>query len=609
MDRFGSNNFWLGVALASMLISGIGAALVQSSCGRVAVKDMRWETRSGKTLSALLYKPKSATVEHPAPAVVVSHGWWNNREMQDACALELSRRGFVVVSIDMYGHGNSDYLRNEDAAVGGTGMYDAVRLVADLPCVDRGRIGVSGHSSGATAADYSVQIDNAAQPPLIAAVMLVDNDPVYTDSEGRYTNFYGHRHIGLIAALYDEFYFRQRSANGDVMTSPRDYIKTPNAQSFLHFGADPAKLSDRRCEGTFYSQENVLRIVYTPWETHPWGTISRSTVQSQIAFFDRALGSPMPIPGESQVWQIKLVFTSLGLLGFAMFLVTFARALLNTQAFAALKCQPLPPPQFSSAGDARFWAGLIVLTVVSGASYVLMSDLRWFQAIAFNRAPSIFKQGAVFFIAVWEAANGLATLLVLAILRRQILRRDPGLLRAAGILPGWRPLMHGIALAAIVVAAAYQIVFLLDYFFKTDFRLWVIAVKTFTPDKLWMALLYGPMFAVYFMINSVFVNCFNRFAILGREWLNLAVLALFNSLAAILLVAAQYTWIFITGHPLRGFSSIFGVWLFPVILILGVSAIVSRKIYNSTNNPYIGGFVNTVVVSLIAVTNTFTVAN
>jgi hypothetical protein len=124
-----------------------------------------------------------------------------------------------------------------------------------------------------------------------------------------------------------------------------------------------------------------------------------------------------------------------------------------------------------------------------------------------------------------------------------------------------------------------------------------------------MVLLYGPIFAVYFMINSVFVNCFNRFAILGREWLNLAVLALFNSMAPILLVVAQYTCIFTTGHPLRGFSGIFGVWLFPVILILGVSAIVSRKIYNSTSNPYIGALINTAAVSLIAVSNTFTVAN
>jgi hypothetical protein len=38
-----------------------------------------------------------------------------------------------------------------------------------------------------------------------------------------------------------------------------------------------------------------------------------------------------------------------------------------------------------------------------------------------------------------------------------------------------------------------------------------------------------------------------------------------------------------------------------------VAAVISRKIYRATNNPYIGGFINAVVVTIIAVTNTLTV--
>ena len=44
-----------------------------------------------------------------------------------------------------------------------------------------------------------------------------------------------------------------------------------------------------------------------------------------------------------------------------------------------------------------------------------------------------------------------------------------------------------------------------------------------------------------------------------------------------------------------------------MILILAATAVLSRKIYRVTGNPYIGGFISAFVVTLVAVTNTLTV--
>ena len=46
-----------------------------------------------------------------------------------------------------------------------------------------------------------------------------------------------------------------------------------------------------------------------------------------------------------------------------------------------------------------------------------------------------------------------------------------------------------------------------------------------------------------------------------------------------------------------------------MIVILAVAAVVSRKIYRATNNPYIGGFIMAAVVTLVSVTNTLTVVS
>lgn len=613
---FKRNSFWLALSLVLVMLSAVGASIVQTNAGQVTVKDMRWETASGEMMSALLFKPNAVSAENKAPAIILSHGWWNNREMQDANYVELARRGYVVVSIDMYGHGNSGNLQNDALELGGTGMYDAVKLVADLPYVDTSKIGVSGHSNGARAANYSVVIDDAAEEQLIAAILLVNNDGVYNDAANdfAYFNLYGNRDVGIVADQYDEFFFRSYSPEGVALTPPREYIGTPNAQSFLNFGVDPSGLTETREAGVVYTENidgaEAMRVVYTPAQTHPWGTISTATVTDQVEFFDQAFGAPTAIDSSSQVWQVKETFTTLGLLGFGIFLVAFTRYLLTTRAFASLNTAAPAAVAVSASkgkGLAWFWGGMLVSVLISGSSYIWLSQNVPLSGYVFNAVPSAFTQGAVLFIGIWAAINGLASVIIMAASYWLFGKKNGFSLRESGVLPGWKKFWHGIGLGVVVVAAAFGIVFVLDYFFKTDFRWWVIAIKAFGPDKLWIALLYVPFFMFYYMVNSVAINSFNRFTIRGKEWVNTALLALANSFALIVLVIAQYSTFFVTGNLISGFAGIMSIWLFPVIFFLIVAAIISRKIYRATNNPYIAGFINATVVTIIAVTNTLTV--
>ncbi|WP_062210288.1 alpha/beta hydrolase family protein [Demequina oxidasica] len=604
------NSFWLILSLVLVLISAVGASLVQTNGGKVAIKDMQWETSSGRMLNALLFKPENATVENPAPAVVVSHGWWNNREMQDANYVELARRGYVVISIDMYGHGNSDPLPADEIPVGGTGMYDAVKLMADLPYVDATRIGVSGHSNGARAANFSVAIDNEMPTPLIASVFLVDNEAFYNDAanDNAYYNMYGSRDVGLNADQYDEFFFRSYSAEGEVLTPPREFATTDNAQSFLHFGAAPGTYDDVREIDTYYTENidgvDAVRILHTPAETHPWGTISAETVSNQIDFFDTTLGAPNEEVGTGQVWQVKEFFTTLGVIGFGIFLVAFTRMMLQTRAFSSLKIkEKMAIAPANRIGKVWFWGGLLISAVFSGWSYLWLSKQTSLSGVVFNSEPSFFVEGAVFFIALWAAINGVFAAIVMTLSYLFNVRKQGKTLRDIGVLPGWASFGKGIGLAAIVVSASFSLVFFVDYFFKTDFRLWVFAIKVFPPDKIGYALLVLPLFLIYFVANSVIVNSFSRISIGGKEWVNTALLAFFNALGPLVLVIWQYSTFFNTGHLVDGFGGIFSIWLFPTLIMLPAAAVISRKIYRETNNPYIAGFINATAVALIAASN------
>src|SRR5699024_8943284 len=131
--------------------------------------------------------------------------------------------------------------------------------------------------------------------------------------------------------------------------------------------------------------------------------------------------------------------------------------------------------------------------------------------------------------------------------------------RRIGVWPGWRAFGLTLLVAAIVVVSAFGLVFLADYFFHTDFRIWVLAIKAFGPDKISIALMYLPLFAVYFVANAFAVNVFNRFQVFGKEWLNTALVSLFAALGPIVLVVIQYSTFFVTGLPTEAISPITGI--------------------------------------------------
>jgi hypothetical protein len=200
-----------------------------------------------------------------------------------------------------------------------------------------------------------------------------------------------------------------------------------------------------------------------------------------------------------------------------MFLIAFAKALLGTRAFAGLRvAQPATLVPRDRRGHAWFWGALGLSAIISGVSYILLSQNVPITTIAYLGAPPVIPQGAVWFIALWAAINGITTLIIM-IVSYLLFGKKSGLsLREAGVLPGWKKFGQSILVAAIVVAAAYGIVFLLSFLFNTDFRLWVFAIPTFTVDKLWDAFLVIGYFLIYFVLNSIAVNAFNRFTRSGQ---------------------------------------------------------------------------------------------
>ena len=89
---------WLVISLILCFVSmAVSSVLLQSSGGRVKVSELRLVDSTGHEVSALLYKPKSATEENKSPAIVTVEGWFNNKEMQDLYSIKNMRVGDILL--------------------------------------------------------------------------------------------------------------------------------------------------------------------------------------------------------------------------------------------------------------------------------------------------------------------------------------------------------------------------------------------------------------------------------------------------------------------------------------------------------------------------------
>jgi len=158
MKALKSAKFWLCIALVLCLLSMVGTACMQGNFGSTKVKTYYVTTaelaemirannaETGKDIqihfgedavnqfSFMTLIPKNATADNPVPAIICAHGGANTKEMQMPGYIELARRGFVVVTIDMAEHGYSD--AGIDPLTGGSyGMLAAAEYAMSLPCV------------------------------------------------------------------------------------------------------------------------------------------------------------------------------------------------------------------------------------------------------------------------------------------------------------------------------------------------------------------------------------------------------------------------------------------------------------------------------------------
>ena len=102
------------VSLALFFVGLLVASIVSTNYGNTEMRRLSVMTDRGVAISLEVYKPKTATKDNPAPAVMLIPGGNASVEYMSDAGLELARRGIVAIGIEPYTIGKSDVEKDNE---------------------------------------------------------------------------------------------------------------------------------------------------------------------------------------------------------------------------------------------------------------------------------------------------------------------------------------------------------------------------------------------------------------------------------------------------------------------------------------------------------------
>ncbi len=529
---------------AILIIAGSLLAFLVQGSGGVEVREARWRTAEGAVMSGLIYSPPGLEAGRRAPAVLLSHGYINTREMQSPFAIELARRGFVVLAMDMTGHGGS----GGNVGAAGFGGPSALAYLRSLPFVDAGQIGLAGHSMGGG----PILAAARAEPDAYRAVSLVGSAPgLFGPPDEVRPDF--PRNLNVVFGGLDEF-------SALMWRTPKGIDLPVSEKLKAVFGVasavEPGRVYGDPALGT-------ARRLDLPHVTHPWEHFSSGGVAPVVDWMQTRLeGEAHPLPPENRVWFWKEIGTLVALVGAGVLLLGVFELALGLPWLSALRRAPEPAVAVRGAGG---WLALGLTAVLPALTYLPFMKLGalWFPS-------ALFPQWVQNQLLAWALANTVLAILIALLLRRgrPVFSVDiPRSLFAAGLSVG------AVALALSAV----------DRLLHVDFRFWVIGFRPMTEARWPTFLTYLPFWALHSVIAVRGLCALLAVDGASRRLTYLAAAGVMGG-GFLVLAIAQYATLFTTGlllTPTEPLNVIVALQFIPLLSLVGVIAVFTWRRTNS----------------------------
>lgn len=615
--------------------------------GKVNGKEYTFDDGS---YAVTMYVPDSATEEAPAATIFVLPGFTRTKATMSQYAIELSRRGAVVFTIDPGGQGGT----TNPTTNGANGIEFLVQYVYnntdDFKFCDKNRFGAVGHSAGGgnvctLAADMA---GSSYETSIIKSVYI--SGYIKESSANKYATL--NCNAALSYAYYDEGAYRYQGDSSAFEVIALRFINEVNGSSVTY-----DKVAFDYGYGSM--EEGTYRIIHRENINHCFEMYDTVSIANTIEFFDESLGMNSGIGSYNHIWFGKELSNGLALAAAFTFIIALCGVLMNTPFFATIKnggkskaacgesacgqpeaeaavsgvapamqtatASPALSPALACNGKPKtvahkviLWTTMILTALIACLDYIPLANLS-IEIFPTSNLASVytfcFPARMINAILLWAAINGTIGLVLffatplLENLYEWIKFKKKGTapqydwskfhgLKISG--DGRKGVLCNVLktllLAFLMFGVFYLLVQLSYWSFHQDFRFMLVSAAPLNARMFVTALEYMPIIFIFYISNSIRVNlCVAHEG--WKEWKVLLVGALANSLGLAFILLINYVCYFTTGSPYYGnWGNDNEVWLFvnmvfALVVMMFILPIFNRLFYKQTGNVWTGAII------------------
>lgn len=549
-----------------LILAGTGtASVVQGGFGRVAVSEVDFRAADGSNIHATLQRPLYATTSNPLPGVVVIHGIMQSKEWLMAFGIELTRRGFVVLTIDANGHGDSDAGSGSGAA--------ALKYLTTLDYVNSSDLGIIGHSMGGGIAWQAIQTSGIT----VNAFVLVGSWVATANAT------YPHN------LLVEVGQFDSLSSYPGNLTLLDTAFGVTNVQAGITYGS--------------FSTGTARKIVIAP-TNHLLETIYPSIISESVEWMKESLKGGVEdshwLPSTDLIYPYWLFGGFVGLFGVLLSIFPVLAILIDIPMFRVLKQRP--SSEYAASNKSYLGLGLIYGAIGLGTFFPLLGIGSVLEYVL----PSPGHYGLA--VSLWNLGSALIALLVLYALLRARPKNGVTIDSLVSIGDGAekpiRRFLRTLLVALGVIAWLYAWTALVDLGMALDFRCFMPGLNLLTPTRALIFPLFCVVFFIYFLIDGMWLMGILRtrseesWKITQTKWTLKSMFI--KCILYFAVIVIDYGVGLATGRPLfptlLGFSLLF---FYAFVPYFAVSTVITAWGYRVTDHYYLGAMLNAMLFAWI----------
>ncbi len=603
-------------------------------------------------VSYTVYKPKAASASNPLPAVFVVPGFTRTKATMAQYAIELSRRGSVVFTIDPGSQGattyggyqvdaEGNYVLDENGnkiqnsySVARSGMGYLLTYVYNnidtYDYIDRDRIGLIGHSAGG--GDACKLADDFAGETYETSIIKALYISGYIKTSAANVFYKLRCNAALSYAKYDEGSFRYQDENQAYEVIALRFINEVNKKTNGANGVFTEFIQDYDY-GDF--DLGTYRIIHHEDINHCFEMYDPLSITNTTNFFKRSLKLNTTLEDSHQTWfgkelsnGIALVFAFMMTIALISVVVTYVPFMKSLAAEANVRHENEQefvnkysgdPIVRQKAGTEKtnksfakrlvFWLPMVLTAIIACLDYIPLARLSMdlFEKAAGNIYTYYFPARMMNAVFLWAVVNGAIGIVVWCLttlcenLYYFIYQKIKGgesrvdWSKFKGLKVNPLNLLKSLGLAILLFFVFYGVLQLVYMTMHQDFRFMLVSASPLQPRFLMTWLIYLAGFYVFYFSNSIRVNL--GIAREGfKEWQVLLIGGLANSLGLMFMIIINYWVYFRTGTVFYGYYSPTDtneMWLyinmvFPLIVMMFILPIFNRLAYKKMGNVYSG---------------------